>query len=266
MDDRIELLTMNYLNGTLTEQESIEWKQLVDAGTVDIKEVEAYKKMMKEMDSFDRVEPSDEMSTRFYAGLEDEIIKIKKITFLDRLAQFFQEVGLSRSSLQLAYTLVLLILGLGAGFLFTGKPDKSEIAELSVQVQEMKSIMMLSMLEKESPTERIKAVSLTQEMSNVDGEIIDALFKTLNNDSNTNVRLEALDALLRYSDRSNVRIGLIESLRKQENPLVQLALADVMVLLQDPDAKDVLEELLEKEDVMEDVKEVISERLNTIKS
>jgi HEAT repeat protein len=101
-------------------------------------------------------------------------------------------------------------------------------------------------------------------MVDVDDEIINALFSTLTNDNNTNVRLEALDALVRYSDRPMVRVGLIESLAAQNNPLVQLGLADIMVLLQDKKAKDALQTMLESKDLTEDVREVIKERLNSI--
>ncbi len=124
--------------------------------------------------------------------------------------------------------------------------------------------MMLSMLEKESPSDRIKAVSMTKKMAAVDDQVIEALFATLNNDQNNNVRLEALDALVRYAYQPKVRTKLIESLEKQVSPLVQLALADIMVLLQDKNAKRALEDLVNNDDTPDDIKSLIEERIKEI--
>ncbi len=127
----------------------------------------------------------------------------------------------------------------------------------------MKS-MMMSLLEKESPSERIKAVSLAQEMAAIDDKIIDALFKTLNHDANANVRLEALDALVRYASMAGVRSRLIESLQYQQSPLVQLALADIMVLLQDEEARRALQDLANDQETTDEVKLQIEDRIKAI--
>ena len=79
---------------------------------------------------------------------------------------------------------------------------------LGQEVSDLKELMMLSLLEKESATERLKAVSLTQEMDQASQKVTSALLQTLNNDDNVNVRLAALDALKPYSSDGNVRAGI----------------------------------------------------------
>jgi HEAT repeat protein len=216
------------------------------------------------MGNINQDQSSEHLSRNFYTMLDEKIQGANRSTLLDQLASFLYQRGMSHGGLQAGYSMIILLIGLGLGYLLMGKSDKSEITALSSEVKEMKSMMMLNLLEKESPSARIKAVSLTQNMAEVDEEIINALFSTLTNDNNTNVRLEALDALVRYSNRPTVRVGLIKSLAEQTNPLVQLGLADIMVLFQDKNAKEALEGILKSKELTEDVRMVIKERLNSI--
>ncbi len=264
MDERLEILIIDYLSGTLTAEDQQEWDKQIEAGNIKPEDIKVYQALMGNMDKINQSGPSEDLSKKFYTMLDEQIRSSSKSTILDQLAAFLYQRGLSRGGLQAGYSMIVMLLGLATGYLLLGKSDKSEITALSGEVKEMKSMMMLSLLEKESPSARIKAVTLTQSMVDVDDEIINALFSTLTNDNNTNVRLEALEALVRYSDRPMVRVGLIESLAKQSNPLVQLGLADIMVLLQDKPAKEALRGLLENKDLTEEVREIVEERLNSI--
>jgi len=262
MEEQKELLIMNFLSGSLSDEDQAKWDQAMEDGSINLEDIEGYKAIMLKMDDIKDEEPSTEMSNRFYKMLEKKIDINSSITFLDQLSSYFLIKGLSRGGLQAGYSVAILLIGLATGYLLIGRNDKTEILALSNEVMEMKSLIMRSYLEKDSPSERIKAVSLTREMTNVDDTIINALFSTLTNDNNTNVRLEALDALVRYSNRPEVRVGLIEALAMQSKPLVQLALAEIMLLLQDQKANKALEEMLKSKDVLEDVKHSIEEKIN----
>ncbi len=264
MDERLEILIMDYLSDKLSADDQLEWDKQVAAGNINPEDIKAYQALMSDMDNIKQPEPSENLSKKFYTHLDQQIKHLNRTTVLDQLASFLYQRGLSRGGMQAGYSLIILLVGLATGYLLMNGGDKSEITALSTEVKEMKSMMMLNLLEKESPSARIKAVSLTQNMKDVDNEIINALFNTLTHDNNTNVRLEALDALVRYSDRPLVRVGLIESLALQNNPLVQLGLADIMVLLQDKQAKEALEGMLDSADLTEDVREVLKERINSI--
>ena len=262
MEEQKELLIMSYLSGSLSAEDQLAWDKAVEEGSINLEDIEAYKSVMQKLDDIKDPEPSAALSTKFYEMLEGKVENSNGSTFLDQLSSYFLSQGLSRGGLQAGYSLVILLFGLATGYLLIGRDDKSELVALSNEVMEMKSMMMMTYLQKDSPSERIKAVGLTREMTNVDDEIINALFSTLTNDNSTNVRLEALDALVRYSNRPEVRVGLIESLAKQNKPLVQLALADIMLLLQDQKANKALEQLLNSSDVLEDVKQNIEEKIN----
>ncbi len=92
-------------------------------------------------------------------------------------------------------------------------------------------------------------------MDQASEKVTGALLQTLNNDENVNVRLAALDALRPYVKNSEVRQDIIRSIAKQQSPLVQVALAELMVELQDKSSVKELEKILNNKKTPLDVKE-----------
>ena len=88
-------------------------------------------------------------------------------------------------------------------------------------------------------------------LSSVTKTITKALFSTLNSDTNVNVRLSAIEALANYTEISEVREGLIASIIHQKSPMVQIALADLMVKLQEKKAVKSFKKLIKEKDVNE---------------
>lgn len=120
---------------------------------------------------------------------------------------------------------------------------------------------MLTMLEQPSATERLKAVNLTGQLGSPDDMVINALFTTLNNDNNVNVRLAAIETLFRYSNRPEVRKGLIEAIPNQDSPLILVTLSKAMVIMQEKDSIEKLKQLLNNEELDKTAKEQIRESI-----
>ncbi len=127
--------------------------------------------------------------------------------------------------------------------------ESKQLEALTAQVHEMREIMMLSLLQNPSASERLRAVSYTSEIRRVNPNIAAALLATLNNDPNINVRLTTLEALTHFARDPVVREGLIQSILQQESPLVQAALADVMLKLQEKRAIQPFKKLLQQKDL-----------------
>jgi len=170
---------------------------------------------------------------------------------LTRLKQLFT----LQPGFAMAYSVLLVVIGLALGH-FLNAPatvaptnDKKQLEELTAQVSDMRDMMMKSLLKNPSASERIKGVSYTSELTTVRPDIIDALLTTLNNDPNVNVRLMTLEALTHYASMPAVRAGLVESILQQESPLVQAALADVMLQLQEKNAIRPFKKLLQQKDL-----------------
>ena len=113
----------------------------------------------------------------------------------------------------------------------------------------MREMMMLSLLQNPSASERMRGVSYTSNISKVNRKMADALLETLNNDPDVNVRLTTLEALTQFANNPVVREGLVQSIVQQESPLVQAALADVMLKLQEKRSVSPFKKLLQHKDL-----------------
>ncbi len=159
----------------------------------------------------------------------------------------------------------LLMVGLLGG-MFLQKSifnPKEDVAGLKMEMQEMKQMMMLSLIENPTATERMKAVSYSAEVP-VDDKMIDALLLTLNNDEDDNVRLVTVEALTKLAKHARVREGLVLSISKQTSPLVQIALADAMVSLQEKRSIKPFEKILKDQNTNTVVKEKIQESIKIL--
>jgi hypothetical protein len=169
---------------------------------------------------------------------------------------------------RVAAAVVLVAAGFAAGYI-TNKPASSyaynrQVDSLSSQVHEMRELMMLSLLENPSASERIKAVSYTSEINQVNTKMINALLTTLNNDPNVNVRLMTLEALMHYADNRAVREGLVQSIVQQESPLVQSAMADAMIKMQEKKSIQPFKKLLEQKQLNNQVRTKIEQTISRL--
>jgi hypothetical protein len=219
------------------------------------KEFEAAQKIWDLMGEIPQPEPSEAMRTNFdsiLANYKEELIARKNPIgeWIIKLREYWS----MRAQPRLAFSLLLVAVGLIGGYLLH-QPGQSAISynrqidSLSSQVSEIKQVMMLSLLQDPSASQRIRAVSYTDDLSNVDLKVIDALFTTLNEDPNVNVRLATLEALVKLSNEPRVRESLVRSIDLQESPIMQSAIADAMVKLQEKSSVKSLQKLLSKKNL-----------------
>ena len=235
------------------------------------KELQTTRKLWDVMGNANVPKPSDNLPIQFYTMLETfkaaEYKKVKKTSVWETLRANVEAIFTPRNVLRLAYSMCVLFVGLVGGYWMNDRrtPDyKEQIDVLSAQVQDMNQKVMLSLLQNSSATERLRAVSYTKEIGDVDEQVVEALLSTLNNDGNVNVRLVTLEALVQLADNPKVREGLVQSIMKQDTPLVQAALADVMVKLEEKRSIKPLQKLLEQDDVDIIVKTKIKETIKAL--
>lgn len=164
------------------------------------------------------------------------------------------------------YGLAMLVVGVLVTTVFFKTKDTgvSEVEQLSSQVKEMREMLALSLLEHPSASERLRAVSYVEEIDTVDIRVKEALLTTLNNDENINVRLTALETLSKMTADPKVREGLIQSIKYQDSPLIQSALADLMLKMQAKKSVRPLEQLLKKPETDEAIKSKIKETIQRL--
>lgn len=84
-----------------------------------------------------------------------------------------------------------------------------------------------------SASTRLAAVLKIQETKIINNQIIDELTKTLNYDSNSNVRLAVLELMGKYAQDSYVAKAFVKSLITQKDPLVQVELINLLARTND---------------------------------
>jgi len=257
--ERIQELIAKYNAMTADPSELREIEQLIEHGIIDIADLVELQAIDEGIGALETPVPSMSLDHKFHAMLQSEQAKTRSSTLFSWRSLFSVEGLIPKLSL----ASVLLMLGV-AGGMFLRNSDKETIDILRDEVGDMKEMMMLSMLEKESPTERLKAVSLTEDMNQASRKVTTALLQTLNNDDNVNVRLAALDALRQYAQQGEVREALIRSIAKQDSPLVQVAMAELMEAMQAKSSVKELQKIVHDDNTPNDVKKKIQESIKVL--
>ncbi len=254
---QIDELIAKYNEGVADPAEIKLMEQLIEAGEMDLMQLRELAGLDEQIRKMESPVPSIQLDDQFYAALakEKKALKSKNSFSMPDWNFLFPRLALAT---------VLILIGFSAGYFVQSPSKKNEVSQLTEEVSELKEMVMLTLLEKESATQRLKAVSLTSEMEGASEKVTNALFAALNKDENVNVRLAALDALKAYSKDGAVRTKLIESIVVQDSPLVQMALAELMVSIQEKKSVGALRQLLQSEKTAKEVKSKISESIEVL--
>ena len=140
----------------------------------------------------------------------------------------------TRPAFQFAAAAAMLAVGVFVGRTFELRKDTGQLGELRGEVDHMRQMVALSLLQQQSATDRLQGVSWAYRVEKSDTEVVSALLKTVREDGSVNVRLAAVDALRTFAKGSPlVRKALIQSLAKQDSPMVEIALMDLLVELRE---------------------------------
>ncbi len=212
-------------------------------------------------------EPSAKMDDTFYSFLNTEKNKQQdtKIVPLETKPQ----ASLFKRILPLIAASVILLFGF-----FIGRKSQPQVLQPTYNVSEVETMknetnavrteLVMTLADESSASKRLQAVNEASKLNNATEKVILALFKMLNTDTNVNVRLAAVTSLSKYVDNPKVREGLILSITKQESPLVQIALAELMVTLKEQKSINSMETLLQKPDINSAVKQKLEESIKQI--
>jgi hypothetical protein len=110
-------------------------------------------------------------------------------------------------------------------------------------VEGLRQLVALSLLQEQSPSQRMQGVTYSIQMAQPDAQVEKALLQAVTHDANINVRLAAVDGLERFASKPAVRRGLEEAVAVQDSPLVQVALVELLAKLGDTGSAPVLQKL-----------------------
>src|ERR1700754_2353921 len=108
----------------------------------------------------------------------------------------------------------------------------------------------------QSAASRINAIQAVSRLRNPDNEVVDALERILNNDPNANVRLATLDLLAQFYRKPYVRKRLAASLKRQQDPIVQIDLISLLIRMRESSILSELEKMANDENTNKAVKDI----------
>ena len=247
-----------FRNDLLPEEEKEIVKALEEEGFTS-REIESLRNIGSDIENIFSGEPSGRMDQMFYSMLRNESreknqdAKGSSTVMKNNLVWMFAAAGIA-----------LFILGWFSASLFQDSNGRHQLAGLSDEVRDLRETLALTMLNQSSASERIRAVNMIKEFDKPAENIIGNLFKALNTDENDNVRLLALDALLKYIDRRDVRDELVASISKQTSPMIQLRMAEIMTALKENRAVPEFRRLLDDPGLNYSVRKNIQEAVGTL--
>jgi hypothetical protein len=255
-----EILIIDYLSGNFTEDKQKEFERLLNENSGLKKEFETVKAFWNVNEEVPN--PSAKMDMNFYSMLKTEEVKSNQISFVEKLQNLFS----NKLVKQFAYSFAILAIGffIGNKLNLSSNSSQETLKVAKAETENVRSQLVLTLLDQPSANKRLQAVNEVNKLNDVTEVVLKALFSTLNNDENVNVRLSAIEALKKYTHIPLVREGLVTSIVNQTSPLVQMELADLMVVLQEKKAVQSFKKLIKEKDINTSAKEKMEESIQSI--
>lgn len=244
--ETLESRIIDYIDGKLNEQERAFVERELAQNEEAYKLYEQLREVLHTMDHVKALEPSGNLKVEFEKALQHEIAAQKKTKTI-----FFSPIFY-----RAAAAVLLVMAGVAIGnWINNNQQHEKELAELKQQVDENRRVMMAMLENQQSASQRMTGLSVAYEMDKPDDEIVKVLVKTMNEDSNSNVRLAAMEALGKFSGEAVVRAALIQSLSSQKDPLVQIALIQLLVKMKEKSVVKQLEQMTQDASTLKAVKD-----------
>ena len=249
----------DYLIGDLEDKDAL----MVQAHLADCStcrgELESLSDIWTKLGVLPEEHPSEGLRSRFYTMLEaykQGMDQEKTASGLGRsFSRWLESWWPRRPVVQFGAALLLAAVGLTAGlWLKPASYTAADIAPLRQEVQTMQTTLAMSLLDHGSASERLRGVNLSSRMDLPDARLLDSLLQALDTDSNINVRLAVVDSLYLFHRQPGVGGRVSDSLAKQTSPLVQVALIDLLVNMQERRAAEALRALIETDRLDPEVK------------
>lgn len=250
-DSDVRPLVLEYLSGHCTADREKTLKSLLTQHGYTVEELDELRDIYVGLDDIPVPVASEAMTGNFYQMLEAHERQTKaKPSRFDGLMSRLRNRCDRRFIARVACGLVLLGVGWSLGSWLTPNVRyERRLDDVTAEIRAVKGMMASALLNQSSPTERIRSINQIKTSGSVDERMIAMLLDALGHDPNVNVRLVALETLAVQADRTTVRQGLVHSLGQQESPLVQAALTDVLVSLDEEGAASQFRELLNRPDL-----------------
>ena len=127
--------------------------------------------------------------------------------------------------------------------------------KLALAIKDKKMLSFAGFGNISSAAGRINAIAATTVLKHRGNDITDALLNVLNKDPNTNVRLAALDGLAGFYEDAYTGKKLLAALKKQSDPVVQIALIGLLTRMRESGILEELEKMVRDQGTEKTVKD-----------
>jgi hypothetical protein len=263
--EEVEKLMIDYLDLNLKDDKRFEIEKHLETCERCLDELKDTQQVMKLISNDEMEKPDDSLRINFYHMLHSEIKKSEvKISKKDLSFTKWYNI----TSYRIAAAIALLICGTFMGLFirpgFNNSSASNELKQLHSEVTDLKKAAIFTMLNQESSSDRIQAVGYATDLGNADENVIDVLVKTLNTDKNVNVRMAAAYALSKFTYQHTVTDSLVKSLSQQTEPILQVALINILAERKEKSALRPIQEIIANKSTLKEVREVAENSLHVL--
>lgn len=214
--------------GELTEAERAALDAHLGGCAACREEAEALAALWRAVGELPDEEPSPRLRARFESMLAAELgreraARVARPDFRSR------RVAVAPWVTRFAAVAATLAIGVLAGSEVARRRDDRQIDELRREVASLHETVATALLAGGSSSDRLAGVAYGRGVSGADPRVAEALLQALLHDPDVNVRLSALEALRPLAGREAERGKLVAALARQDSPLVQLSLIEVLL-------------------------------------
>ena len=236
------------LDGRLAEADTTEVRAHLASCPDCQREYSSLAQTLTALDALPAAKPGPALRKNFYALLEEEKNSAASISASVVRRRHAARVSLWRWILIPVASGALAIAAFLAGTRYapptpvpaTDVATKQELIDLRKQVAQLANDTLNY---QRSTSDRLQGVLATLDQKNPSQKIISELINALALDPSINVRLSTLDALYPHANLPAVRSGVLASLPREQNALVQVKMIDFLVAARDREAAPELERM-----------------------
>jgi hypothetical protein len=259
----------DFLAGNLDQFKQEQFQQHLAECPACEAELESLIEIWEKMGAIPEGKPEQALKIRFGNMLEvykQGMQEAKKpFSFKDYFSSIIESYRFRQPAFQFAGAAILLLFGLTIGYLLHPViSNGNKVIQLQEEITNMQQVVSLTLLKQESASDRLQGVMYGSKIAGQSSNVLSELINTLNNDSNVNVRLAAVNALYLYRNNPQIKQGLINSLSVQDSPIVQIALVDLLSEIKEEKALHALKELIKTNHLNPEVKKRAESWLNQL--
>jgi hypothetical protein len=221
---------IEFLNGNSSADLDNEALKIVSADVELAKEIQFIEAIWIKPELESSSKPSAQMQARFYQMLSHAQTTESSQTALAstvKTESFFSRLGLFKPAFQM-----LLVLVVFSGGWMLSKEDFVESQNSTIAMEKridtLNVMVALSLMKQNSIADRLVGVDYAKGGDLANEQLTSSLLHLLNSDRSSAVRLSVVDVLASQNDQDILKTSVVDSLSRQKNVLVQMALLELL--------------------------------------